>query len=401
MVIAGEASGDVLAAELVEALRVELQSTPPTETADRQPLRTGLAPQFFGAGGPRLQAAGVQLAFDLTAHAIVGLAEALRDYLKFKRFFGQLLRLALERQPDVILLVDFSGFNRRFAGAIQRCVRARSGPFRNWRPRIVYYVSPQVWASRPGRALALACDVDLLLSIFPFEKAWYARRVPCLRVEFVGHPLVDRYGSVARWPATVAGQSAVPLVLLLPGSRVAELRRHLPVLLAAAKQLAAQLPVRFLMILPNEELLAQTRNQALSALPELQIQAGGLAQALAEADLAIAKSGTITLECACFGVPAVVFYKTSWPNFLVGRLGVTVSYLAMPNLLAGEMVYPEFIQNRATAGNIAREALHLLTNPHRRQTLKDKLARVVQSLGPPGAGQRAARAILSLRIGME
>jgi lipid-A-disaccharide synthase len=399
MVIAGEASGDLLAAELVKALRAELQSARPPETTDLQPLRTGLAPQFFGAGGPKMQEAGVELAFDMTAHAIMGLGEAFKVYFKFRRLFGVLLRLALERQPEVILLVDFSGFNRRFASAIRRYVRARLSPFRNWRPKIVYYVSPQVWASRPGRALALACDVDLLLSIFPFEKAWYARRVPQLHVEFVGHPLVDRYARVAGRRALVERHADLPLVLLLPGSREAELRRHLPVLLPAAKQLAVQHPVRFLMILPSENLLAQTKSQVLSMLPELRVQAGGLAAALTEAELAIAKSGTITLECAYFGVPAVVFYKTSWASYLAGRLGVTVPYLAMPNLLAGEMIYPELIQNAATVENLARAALELLTNPTRRDQIKTKLARVVQSLGPSGAAQRAARTIVSLLQG--
>ena len=396
MFIAGEPSGDVLAAELVHALRVESRSAPPATTTDLQPLRAGLAPQFLGAGGAQMQAAGVELALDLTAHAVVGLGEALQGYLKFRRLFAQMLRLALERQPEVIVLVDFSGFNRRFAAAVRRYVHARSGPFQNWRPKMVYYVSPQVWASRPGRASTLARDVDLLLSIFPFEKAWYAQRVPQLRVEFVGHPLVDRYGAPTRRPAHPERQAQPPLVLLLPGSRDAELRRHLPVLLPAAQQLAARHPVRFRMILPNETLVTRTKPLVQSLEFEIQIQAGGLAEALAEADLALAKSGTITLECAAFGVPAVVFYKTSWPTYLAGRLGVTVKYLAMPNLLAGEAVFPELIQNAATADNLTREALDLLTNTTRRESVQAKLARVVSSLGPPGAAQRAARAILSL-----
>ncbi|MBI4324712.1 MAG: hypothetical protein HY674_05555, partial [Chloroflexi bacterium] len=181
MLIAGEASGDVLAAELVAALRQELAGAP-------------FPPQFFGAGGDRMAAAGVELACDLTAHSVIGLWEALRNYRKFKRLFEQLVRLACARQPDAIICVDFSGFNRRLAGAIRRQARARRGPFGNWHPTIIQYVSPQVWASRPGRAHALAHDVDLLLSIFPFEKPWYALRVPWLRVEFVGHPIMDRFG---------------------------------------------------------------------------------------------------------------------------------------------------------------------------------------------------------------
>src|SRR5437867_10281637 len=198
MFIAGEPSGDLLAAHLARALRPAVIETQSRPTADAQPLHTGLAPEFFGAGGPMMAAAGVELAFDLTQHAVIGLWEVLKHYAKFHRLFRQLLQLAIERQPDAILCVDFFGFNRRFAHAVKRHVRARRGPFYQWNPKIIQYVSPQVWASRPGRARAMAGDFDLLLSIFPFEKPWYAQRVPELKVEFVGHPLTDRYATMAR-----------------------------------------------------------------------------------------------------------------------------------------------------------------------------------------------------------
>jgi lipid-A-disaccharide synthase len=396
MVVAGEPSGDLLAGELVTALHVEIQSRRPAYSADPQPLRAPLAPRFFGAGGPMMQKAGVELAFDMTTHAVVGLGEALQGYFKFKQLFHRLMRLALNRLPDVIILVDFSGFNIRFARAVQRHLRTRATPFRNRRPSIVYYVSPQVWASRPGRALVLARNVDLLLSILPFEKTWYAAHAPQLAVEFVGHPVLDRYAGAHPPPLENKSSANPPLVLLLPGSREGELRRHLPVLFQVAKRLAASHPVRLLMILPNEQLVAWTKGQYPALPPELRLQAGGLAPALAEASLAIAKSGTITLECACFGIPTVVFYKTSWITYFAARLGVTVRYLAMPNLLAGEVIYPELIQQAATVTNITNEATDLLINPARRETIRRKLARVIQSLGPPGAAQRAARAIASL-----
>src|SRR5207248_7752326 len=141
MVIAGEASGDLLAAELVKALRAELNSAEDQPTHDVQPLHANLAPRFFGAGGPRLAEAGVELAFDLTAHAVVGLIEVLKNYRKFKRLFEQLAQLAVRREPDAIICVDFSGFNRRFAHRIKNYVRARRGPFSNWEPKIIQYVS--------------------------------------------------------------------------------------------------------------------------------------------------------------------------------------------------------------------------------------------------------------------
>ena len=181
MLIAGEASGDLLAAELVSALR-----------APSSILHPPSSPVFFGAGGAKMAAAGVELAFDLTQHSVIGFSDVLKNYFKFRRLFNQLLALAIERKPDVVIGVDFGGFNLRFGHAVREYLR--DNPFSKWNPKIVQFVSPQVWASRPGRADLLAADYDLLLSIFPFEKAWYARRAPKLRVEFVGHPMIGRFG---------------------------------------------------------------------------------------------------------------------------------------------------------------------------------------------------------------
>jgi lipid-A-disaccharide synthase len=392
MLIAGELSGDLLAAELVQALReavVRLEAQP---TADLQPLQASLAPRFFGAGGPRMAEAGVRLAFDMTRHAVVGLIEVLRHYAKFRRLFHRMLRLALENQPDAIICVDFSGFNRRFAHAVRQRLRARRGFFNNWQPKIIQYVSPQVWASREGRVGQLARDLDLLLSLFPFEKEWYALRAPHLRVEFVGHPIGDRF-KVPRSEFQVPGSP--PLVLLLPGSRPGELRRHLPVMLEAARRLAAERQLEFRIVLPNDALAEQARAQPAS-LPGLAIQAGDLADALAQAALAIASTGTVTMECAFFGVPTVAIYKTSWSTYQVAKRLIRVNFLAMPNLLAGEAIFPEFIQHAATPENITRAARELLDNPPRREAIQRKLAKVVGSLGGPGASQRAAQAILRL-----
>lgn len=190
--------------------------------------------------------------------------------------------------------------------------------------------------------------------------------------------------------------SEAPLVLLLPGSRSGELEHHLPVILPAAQRIAAKAPVRFRLVLPTEALAARAKRPASVSLPGTEVQAGGLAEALAEAALAIASTGTVTLECALFGVPTVAIYKTSWLTYHVARQIVRVKYLAMPNLLAGETVYPEFIQHAATPENIAREALELLHNSERRASVRAKLTQVVKSLGPPGASARAAAAILRL-----
>ena len=393
MVIAGEASGDWLAAELVKAIREEMVRTPALVTTDNQPLHSSLAPRFFGAGGPRMSAAGVDLLFDLTKHSVIGVSDVLKKYFEFRRLLKRLYRLALERQPDAIICVDFSGFNRRFAHAIQKHVRARSGWFHYWRPKLIQYVSPQVWASRENRALQIARDYDLVLSLFPFEKAWYARKVPGLRVEFVGDPMVDRYGPVpVRERRNV---TEAPVVILLPGSRTSELRRHLEVMIGAIGLMKEKIPgLRALMVLPNQDLIAQAKTLNLPAY--LEPQCGGLAEALKKSDVAIASTGTVTRECAYFGVPTVAIYKTSWMTFEIGKRLVKVKYLAMPNLLTDEAVFPEFIQNEATAENIASAAMDLLQDKTLRAAVIEKLGEVARSLGGPGASQRAAHQILEL-----
>ncbi len=392
MLIAGETSGDTLAAELVEALRgrVVEASSEPTDAV--QPLRTALVPEFFGAGGPKLAAAGVKLAFDLTQHSVIGVSDVLKNLRKFRRLFHELLAMAIERQPDVIIGVDYGGFNLRFAHAIKSHVRRRRTEFRPWNPKIVQFVSPQVWASRPRRASVMEQTHDLLLSIFPFEKEWYAQRAPKLRVAFVGHPMIGRSPkSEVRSPKS----NSAPRVILLPGSRWDEVRRHWPVVTGAFELLHREVPgLRAKLILPNEALAQSARSLGLPA--DLEVQTGGVSAALAEADLAITKSGTITMECALHGVPAVVFYKTSWPTYWIAKQVVSVKHLAMPNLLAGEELFPEFIQGAATAENVARAGLALLRDDARRQATEAKLAKIVASLGSPGAARRAAEAIVSL-----
>lgn len=391
MLIAGDPSGDLLAAELVTALREKVLARSEHLSADVQPLQTALAPRFFGAGGPKMVAAGVEQVFDLTQHSVIGFAEVLKNLGKFKRLFKQLLQVAIERQPDVIIGVDYGGFNLRFAKAIRAHARANRGVFNNWNPKIVQFVSPQVWASRASRAYTLAENHDLLLSIFPFEQAWYAQRVPGLRVEFVGHPMIGR--GEGRGARGDSGEK--PCVVLLPGSRTDEVRRHWPVVTGAFELLRRELPaLTGKMILPNTKLAEAFHSVGLPA--GLEIQIGKLSEALAAAHLAITKSGTVTMECALHGVPAVVFYKTSWPTYFIGKQIITVQYLAMPNLIADEQIYPEFVQQTATPENIAGAALELLRDEKRRVAVQGKLARVIASLGSPGAPHRAADAVLSL-----
>jgi lipid-A-disaccharide synthase len=376
MLIAGEASGDLLAAELVSALRSQMPDA-----------------KFIGAGGLKMKTAGVHLEFDLTQHSVIGISDVLKNLLKYRRLFNQLLALAIKQKPDAIIGVDYGGFNLRFGHAVKQYARKHRDA---WNPKIIQFVSPQVWASRPGRAKRLARDYDLLLSIFPFEKDWYAQRVPKLRVEFVGHPMVERFSSVGtQCSASEDARQRVPTVLLLPGSRESELKRHLPVMLKAMKRIQSKLPdMQARTVLPNAGLVEQAK---LFDLPgKLGIQIGNLPQALAQADLAIASTGTVTMECAFFGVPTVTLYKTSWLTYQIAKRIVTVKSLTMPNLLANEEIFPEFVQGAATPANIAGAALELLQNEPRRTQIKIWLAAIVSALGGPGASTRAAAAILSL-----
>lgn len=364
MMVAGDPSGDELAGELARALR---KRTP--------------GARFIGAGGPQMSAAGVECLFDLTSDAVIGLS-VFKNYPRYRRRFQRLVELAAAEKPELIILVDFSVFNRRLAHAIRR----KGG----WKPRIVQYVSPQVWASRPGRAAKMARDIDLLLCLFPFEKEWYERNVPSLRVEWAGHSLFDRYKAAAQEEA----QGEIPTVLLLPGSRRNELTRHLPVMLAAAHLIESQKHAKFKMAVPTEKLARLARSFQVAGMPKVEIQTGNLPEALRGATLAISKTGTITLECAYFGVPTVALYKTSFLTYVIGRWIVTVKYLAMPNILAGEAVFPELIQGEATAENVARAALELLNDDKRRSETRKKLREIIATLGGPGANERAAAAIL-------
>lgn len=380
MVIAGDPSGDALAADLVRALSKKCAPLPC---------------MFFGAGGMKMREAGVDIAFDLTTDSVIGISDVFNKLPELRKRFNHLVKTAAEKQPDLIILVDFDGFNRRFAAAIRERQRGTS-----WKPRIVRYVSPQVWASRAGRAQSLAKNVDLLLCLFPFEKDWYSQRYPEFKVEFVGPPIFDRYANhkfePQRYPQPLPTNSDpnAPLIVLLPGSRGAELKRHVPVMLDALAQIQQQTPVRYRIVLPES-----LDTQAVALPGNITVQRGGLAEALSEAKIAIAKTGTITLECAYFGVPTVAIYKTSWLTELIARLVIKVKFLAMPNLLANEAVFPELIQRDATSTKIASEAMDLLRNEKRRAHVKQKLKNVLDELGGPGATERAASAIMRLMNG--
>ncbi len=391
MIIAGEPSGDQLGAELIHALRKRLHPDPaiPESQHTAAPRLT-----FFGAGGRRLAEAGVEVLEDLTVRSVIGISDVAAGYFALRRAFHKLVAAAETRRPDIILLIDYSHFNHKFARAIRKLQHTRSGDGdrKAWSPLIIKYVSPQVWASRPGRAQRMPHDIDLLLAIFPFEVEWYRHRVPQLRVKYVGHPVLDRHPEPV---AALRSSDAQPLILLLPGSRTAELQRHIPILVGAVAQLRHRVQGRFVMVLPGNKLLSLAKH----LIPEdsgIELVSSGLAEWMGKASLAIASTGSVTMECARFLLPTIAIYRTSFLTYTIGRWVVNIPYLAMPNILAGEVIFPEFIQHDATPGAIAKEAASILESPSRTLDIRQKLATVIAGLGTPGASDRAADEVIRL-----
>lgn len=380
MVIAGEPSGDALAAGLVSAIRDQLGGC--------------IAPQFFGLGGPKLEHVGVELIEEMTQHTVFGLFEALKKYGRFKKIFNRALAEARRRQPDLIIFVDFGGFNLRLAKALRDHLKRASGPFKNWKPKLAYFVPPQVWASRERRAATIAETIDLVISIFPFEQDWYRERFPQLPVRYVGDPMAGRFYS-GRTPHSLTDSSpgeGISHIAILPGSRQQEIERHLPLMLETVQLIRKHKNCHATVVTPNEKL---TRPYRLIEHEGVTWEVGNLESVLRKSDIAIASSGTVTRECAYLRLPTVVIYKLSWLTYQLAKRIVNVKFIAMPNLLADKMIFPELIQDSATPTAIAQEVLQLGQGEGRRELLAD-LERVVLSLGPPGATERAATAIREL-----
>jgi lipid-A-disaccharide synthase len=366
LMVAGEASGDTHGAELINALR-----------------RLRPRVRIIGAGGPRMAAAGQEQLFDLAAHAVLGLTEVLKHYFKFRRFFNRVLDLARRERPDAVILIDYPGFNLRLAARLRREVPGS---------RTIFYISPQVWAWKAGRVKAMQRDIDLLLAILPFEKAWFAKTAPRLNVQWVGHPMLDRIQKLNET------ESNPNVIALLPGSRRTEVGAHLPVLWEAARLMGARKPgLKFVLLSPNEEI----QKYALGIIARFpapnfafEYNIGYAVSHLSRCSLAIVASGTASLECALVGVPQLVVYQVHPLTYEVGRRLVKVRHLSMVNVLANDEVVPELLQDRFRPVNVANEGLDLLGNKERREVMKRRVAQIVSTLGEPGASHRAAEAIL-------
>lgn len=365
---AGEISGDLHAAAVARALR-----------ARRSELT------YWGIGGDGLREAGAELLRHVREMEAIGVSEVLRRLPFFRRVFRQMLQRASENPPTVAVLVDYPGFNLRLARALNRM----GVP-------VIYYICPQVWAWRRSRARLLVEHVRRLLVIFPFEVDFF--RGMQLRVEFVGHPLVDVLRADAAAPvSTPLPWAGEPRVALLPGSRRSEIERILPPLLEAASLVEREKPeASFLIAAPDERALPWIRD-ARAAAParpaRCEVTVGRTRQVLREARAAWVASGTATLEAAMLGCPTVIVYRTSALNYAIGRRVIQVPFIGIVNLIAGRPVCPELIQGDATPIALARSLLPLLDDTLERAAMRAGMAEVTASLGTGGAAERAADAI--------
>lgn len=378
MIVAGEASGDLHAAKLVKAL----DSTPDANFA------------FSGCAGPRMRDAGVEpivMADDLS---IVGLPEIGRALPMFFNIFNTLKTAAVERKPDVIVLVDFPDFNLKLAKAL-----SKQGF------KIVYYISPQLWAWRQYRIRTIKKYVDLLISILPFEKDWYAKH-GVDHVEYVGSPLArEVHATMSRedFYLTHNLDSEKRLVALLPGSRHKEIVRILPVMLSAAGEMSKSDPaLQFVIALASEEnridvitMLKDARSNGVKLPEELLTVQNQTFNALNASDAAAVASGTATLETGIIGTPMAIVYKTSVLNYRLLRPLIEVEHFGLINLIAGERVAAELIQDEFNGSTLAAELFRLL-EPNENAHARDGLRAAVEKLGHGGASKRAAELILDL-----
>jgi lipid-A-disaccharide synthase len=368
--IAGELSGDTHGSGLIQALR------------DLHPDT-----QFSGLGGPKMKAAGGTDITDWVETAgVVGLWEVLKMYGYFKQRFNETVAAVLTTKPDAVIFVDYPGFNLRIAKALRE--NGYSG-------KLIYYISPQVWAWKKGRVKVMARVLDLMICIFPFEKPFY--EASGLPTEFGGHPMVDRTAQLRN-----TSPRDPNLIGWFPGSRKNEVRLLLPVMLAASQIILRRHPeTRFAISAANPTLAAEMTAMAQAAgLPEAAswIETGTVYDLMQRATAGAVASGTATLEAACFGLPYALVYHVNWLTYLVGKSVVRIKHLGMVNILAQREVVKELIQHTLTPDSLAAEMLRLLRDPAARSALQTDLAKVVATLGEPGAYQRAATIVNRLII---
>lgn len=360
LIVSGDPSGDLHGSHLARAIK---RLSPETKVAS--------------VGGPLLRAASDEFIEDLASQGITGFFAPLKRLPALRALAGRLKLYMRERVPQAVVCIDYYGFNRWVAEL------AKSAGRPCW-----YYISPQVWASRPGRVEVLRRLIDRMLVIFPFEEELYREKnVP---VTFVGHPLLDHMPE----PDGRTGTHRPLRIGLLPGSRKSELRRHLPVFLDAVDLIKKDFPEIETLVFASGHLSEEEYRPAAARGARVLRDAGYAARRTL--DLAITSSGTATLENALLGVPMVVVYKMGWATYAVARSLIRVSHISMVNLLAEKTLVPELIQHKARPTTIARAAVDLLEDPRRYASLKNELIALRAKLGGPGASERAAKMILGI-----
>jgi lipid-A-disaccharide synthase len=363
--VAGEASGDEHGAALLQALRE-------------------MAPDlvFTGRGGPKMQAiAGEAFMNWSDAAAVVGLWEVVKRYGYFREQFQSALAEIATIKPDAVILIDYPGFNLRLA----RAVRKKSPAL-----KIIYYISPQVWAWNRGRIGQMARFLDLMLCIFPFEAELYNKSG--LRTVFVGHPMIENLGKLR------TGEERQPNVIgLFPGSRVREVRKIFPIMLEAAREIAVERPeIGFEVAAASEPLALEIRQMlaASSVRDRVRVGIGAATGTMQRVFAAMVASGTATLEAAYFRLPFVLVYKVSWPTYFAARLVLKTKHLGMPNVLAGREIVPEFIQHEARPDTIAKALLKLMNDQAARDEMILEFDAIIGKLGETGASAKAAGVIV-------
>ena len=368
LVSAGEASGDLYAALLVEELRRRWPSA-----------------EFLGCAGPRLRAAGVRNIIDAESLAVVGIVEVLAHLPRIYRQYRKLLRAVRKERPDVAILTDSPDFHLRVARRLHQ-----------WGIPVIYLVAPQVWAWRKGRLPLMRRILSQVLCIFPFEEKFF--RDHNVKATYIGHPLAGLVRPSCSKPEFFQKHRLPPrrpLIAVLPGSRRGEAARHLPELLAAVEILGRKRPASF--VLPASPTTGAAFFRERIGRSAIQVIEGEAWDAIGHADVALAASGTVTVEAALLGTPMVTFYRVNPLSWLVGRLLVRVPFFSMVNLIAGRKIVAELMQSEMTAARLSEEAGKLLADETLRDRMKRDLAEVAATLSARGdAISRAADVVASL-----
>ncbi len=368
LIVAGEASGDLHGSRVVQAL-----------------LRLDPQIRVSCMGGEHLRRAGAEVVVDSSQLAVVGITEVLGRMGGLYRAYRRLKTLIRSKEVGLVVLIDFPDFNLLLA----RAARRAGVP-------VLYYISPQVWAWRSGRAKKIARTVQKMAVIFPFEVPLY--RAAGLEAQFVGHPLMDVFESSEYACSTSSVRwRGDPLIALLPGSRRKEVKSLLPEMARAAQIIAGRKPgARFVLALAPAMDPEEIKRSLPADTPEIELVKGETYQVIRAADLVIVASGTATLETAILGKPMVILYRVSPLSYWIGRVMVKVSWIGLVNIVAQKGFIPELLQGEARGKRIAEEGLKILGDEDYRRTMLKELAEVRQKLGAPGAAEKVARMALDM-----